>query len=94
LLIICELSFATDTGSWRRQRDQALTLGNYADDRMRIEYKPGPPHEIAVWWTDFKVLSVIWHDDDRAVVVNYRGGPWEWWLKRKAASPAIAPNRA
>jgi hypothetical protein len=38
-------------------RDQALTLGNYADDRMRIEYKPGPPHEIAVWWTASRCLA-------------------------------------
>jgi hypothetical protein len=37
-----------------------------------------------VGWTDFKVLAVIWHDDDRVVVVSYRGGPWEFWLKRKA----------
>ena len=67
-------------------RDMALTLGdNYSDDRMRIEYRPGPPHELAIWWTDFKVLNVIWHDDERVVIVSYRGGPWEWWLKRKAA---------
>jgi|SRR5258706_12180380 len=69
-------------------RDLALTLGNYADDWMRVEYQPGPPHEIDVWWTGFKVLAVIWReqdDDDRVVVVSYRGGPWEWWLTRKAA---------
>jgi hypothetical protein len=63
---------------------QLVTFGNYSDDRMRIEHKPGPPHEISVWWTGFKVLSVVWHDG-RAVVASYRGGPWEWWLKRKAA---------
>ena len=71
-------------------RDLALKLGHYADDQMRIEYRAlvnaGPPHEIVVWWTGFKVLNVIWHDDERAVVVSYRGGPWEGWLKRKAAS--------
>jgi hypothetical protein len=42
------------------------------------------PNGIDVGWTDFKVLAVIWHDDDRVVVVSYRGGPWEFWLKRKA----------
>jgi hypothetical protein len=32
-------------------RDLALKLGNYANDRMRIEYHPGPPHGNDVWWT-------------------------------------------
>ncbi len=63
---------------------QLVTFGNYSDDRMRIEHKAGPPHEITIFWTEFKVLSVVWHDDGRAVVARYRGGPWEWWLKRKA----------
>ena len=67
-------------------RDMALQLGNYADDRMRIEHKPGPPHELAIWWTDSKVLAVIWHDDERNVVVTYRFGAWEWHLKRKAVA--------
>ena len=46
--------------------------------------KPATTQRFDVGWTDFKVLAVIWHDDDRVVVVSYRGGPWEFWLKRKA----------
>jgi hypothetical protein len=41
-----------------KPRDMALTLssreGGYADDRMQVEYRPRPTHEIAVWWIDFK----------------------------------------
>ena len=69
-------------------RDMALTLssreGGYADDRMRIEYRPGPTHEITVRWINFVVLNVVWREHDDAMVISYRGGPWEWHLRRKA----------
>jgi hypothetical protein len=32
-----------------------------------------------------KVLNVVWSDHD-AIVVSYRGGPWEEYLARMAAS--------
>jgi len=50
--------------------------------------KPATTQRFDVGWTDFKVLAVIWHDDDRVVVVSYRGGPWDFGLSgRRKVSP-------
>jgi len=38
-------------------RDLALQLGNYSDDRMRIEHKAGPPHEITIFGPTSKFLA-------------------------------------
>ena len=62
---------------------------SYRDDHLRIEYRAASedrPHGVDIWRSDdrtTKVLNVIWRGDD-AVVVSYRGGPWERALKRAA----------
>jgi hypothetical protein len=74
---------------------RASTGSSYLGDGLIIEYRAAiedRPHGVDVWRADdrtMKVLNVIWRGDD-AVVVVYRGGPWERWLRRAAAAVRFA----
>jgi len=70
---------------------RASTGSSYVDDQLIIKFSAAiedRPNGLDIWRADdrtMKVLCVIWRGDD-AVVVVYRGGPWERWLRRAAAA--------
>ena len=80
-------------------RDLALIVvkaGNtnaatFDDGRIRIAYRApsdNGPNTLDIERIGdgraVKVLSVVWHDDGRAVVISHHGGSWEDYLKRLA----------
>jgi hypothetical protein len=68
------------------------------DGRLSINYKPGfntmlQPHTLSIIRhsdADRVVLSVVWRDNEPAIIVEYVGGAWSWILKRAAALQPIS----
>jgi hypothetical protein len=70
-------------------RDGAATV-ICRTDTLTVAFTPSRderPNGLEVWrrhgdGTGRKVLDVIWTDGTIPVVASYRGGGWEWMLKR------------